>query len=115
MKFAKVIGALIIIAGVAALLFSNYLNEQIAEGNIKIEKGQKAVNQGNQLFSLSPYTQQVGKGLTNSSQKKINSGKEQIAYYQQMADNLHTGGIVAIVVGAGIVLYGFMGKKKKRR
>ncbi|MBS0605159.1 MAG: hypothetical protein JSS60_09030 [Verrucomicrobia bacterium] len=114
MKIARVLGILIIIAGIASILFSNYIMEQVAEGKIKIEKGEKAIKQGNQLFSLNPVAKEVGKGLTDSAQKKINEGQQQVAYYENLAQTLKTAGIAGIVVGAGIFLFSFMGGNKKR-
>lgn len=114
MKFMRILGILIVIAGVAALFFSNYIDQQILEGKTKIAEGEKAVTQGNQLFSGNPISKEIGKGLTGSSQKKIARGKEEIAYYEQLSSQLQTGGTIAIILGAGVFIASFFFKKKYR-
>lgn len=113
MKLLRIFGILILLAGIACIFFSHYISNQVAEGKIKIEKGQKAVDQGNSLFSMSPYTKPVGKKLSSSSQKKIDEGKEEVSYYEQIAQTLQISGIVAIIVGAGVTIFSFFGPRKK--
>ncbi len=115
MKVLRILGILILLAGIACIFFSNYITNQVNEGKIKIEKGQKTVDQSNRLFSLNPYTKQVGQELSSSSQKKINEGKEEVAHYEQIAQTLQISGIVAIIVGAGISIFSFFGSRKKLR
>lgn len=114
MKIARILGILILIAGVASIFFSNYITEQVIQGKAKVQQGEKAVQQGNKLFSLNPVTKAVGENLTNPIQKKINEGKETIAHYEQLAQTLKTGGIIGIIVGAGLIIISFMHKSKKR-
>jgi uncharacterized ion transporter superfamily protein YfcC len=113
MKFLRIIGILVFIAGIASILASNYITEQVNEGKLKIAKGEKAVNQANQIFSFNSTTQQVGQAVTSSSKKKIAEGKEQITDYQAMAHQLMVGGVIGCVAGAGIFVGSFFGKKKK--
>ena len=115
MKFLRILGILILLAGIASIFFSNYITNQVNEGKIKIEKGQKTVDQSNSLFSSNPYTKQVGKEMSSSSQKKIDEGKEEVSHYEQIAQILQMSGIAAIVVGAGITIFSFFGSRKKRR
>lgn len=114
MRFSRILGFVILIAGIAALLFSNYITTQVKEGKIKVNKGQKAVDQGNQLFSLNPVSKQVGKSLTDSAQKSINEGVQKIAHYENIAQILEIGGIAAIILGGGMVIFSYMGNKRKR-
>jgi hypothetical protein len=113
MKTLRTLGIVILLAGLGSLFFSNYIMNQVNEGKIKIEKGQKAVDKGNQLFSLNPVAKEVGKGLTGSAQKKIDAGQQQIEQYTQLAGRLQTGGIIAIVAGAGCIAASFFMKKKR--
>jgi uncharacterized protein YjeT (DUF2065 family) len=115
MKILRILGIVVVVAGIACIFFSNYISTQVSEGKIKIEKGQKTVDQTNSLFSSSPYTKQIGKGVTSSGQKKINAGKEDVAYYEQLAQTLKISGIVGIVAGAALTIYSFFGSRKKRR
>ena len=113
MKAMRVFGIFVLLAGIAALLFSNYIMNQVNVGKGKIEKGQKAVDRGNQLFSLNPVAEQFGNQVTGSAQKKINEGQQQVEQYEELAGQLQTGGVVAIVVGAGCILASFFMKKKR--
>ena|SRR5579871_3822167 len=115
MKILRILGIVILVAGIACLFFSNYITDQVNEGKIKIEKGQKTVDQSNKLFSLSPYSKPIGDQLGSSAQKKINEGKEQVSYYEQLAQTLKVSGIIGIIVGAGITIFSFIGPRKKRR
>lgn len=115
MKALRILGITILIGGIVCILFSNYITKQVNEGKIQIEQGQKAVDTTNQLFSVSPYTKPVGKGLTSSSQKKINEGQNQVDHYEAIARTLQIWGIVAIIAGAVMFIISFFGKRKKRR
>jgi hypothetical protein len=77
---------------------------QVNEGNAQIKKAEKMVDQGNSLFSLSPATKQLGKGITQSAEKKINMGKEQIAYYTALAGQLKMAGIILLIIGGVLTL-----------
>jgi hypothetical protein len=114
MKILRIVGILILVAGIAAILFSNYITNQVNEGKLQIAKGEKQVQQGKSMFSQSPYTAPLGGMVTGSGEKKLKAGKEQIAYYQQMASQLMTGGIVGCIVGGGLFLFSFMNRNKRR-
>jgi hypothetical protein len=111
MNIRRTFGILIVIGGIALILFSQYIKGRVQEGEEQISSAQKKVNQGSGLFSLSPYTKQVGQSMTNSAQKKINEGKQQVGHYSQLADQLQIGGIVVLILGAIIVL---IPRKSKR-
>lgn len=115
MRFLRIIGALILLAGIASILFSNYITNQVNEGKVKIAQGEKTVNQSKQLFSLNPVSKEVGKGLTHSADKKIEEGKQQVSKYELLAQQLYTGGIAGSIAGAAIFIISFLGKSKKRR
>lgn len=106
----KVIGIIVIIAGIAALIFSSYIKKQVEEGKSQIGSAQKKVNQGNSLFSLNPVAKEVGQGITGSAQKKINAGTQEVAQYEEIAKWLQICGIIVIVLGAGVL---FLKKKDK--
>ena len=112
MRLMRILGFVILIAGIAAILFANYINSQIGEGKTKIKKAQKNVKQAEGLFSLNPVTKELGKGISDEAQKKIDEGKEAVAKYEKIADLLQTGGIVMTILGAGIVIVSFLRKKK---
>jgi hypothetical protein len=110
----RILGFLILIAGIGALLVSNYIMEQVDEGKEKISDAETQVERGNRLFSMNPVAEEVGKGLTSGATKKINAGKEEVARYEMIAHNLKTAGFVAIGFGVLLVLLS-LGKKPQRR
>ena len=114
MKALRVFGILVVLAGIAALLFSNYITTQVLQGKSQIASGEQKVQKGKQLFSSNPYTEPLGNALTGSADKKIAKGKEQIAYYEGLAKTLKVGGIIACIAGVGMFAFSFSGKGKRR-
>ena len=117
----RILGILILVAGVVMILYSNYIFEQIGEGKGKIARAEQQMQTGKELFSFapaqvteSPIVQGVGEHVSSSIQQKINEGKATIAYYEKVATGLKWGGWAAIIVGAILFLFSFAGGKKKR-
>lgn len=111
MNVKRILGIVLLLAGIACILFAKYINNQITEGQAKVDKAQQQVDQSNSLFSLNPVTKEVGKGLTNPIQQKINAGQATIEQYEALALWLNVGGIVLIVLGVIVFLLGFAGKR----
>jgi hypothetical protein len=105
MNSKKIIGIIIGICGIAMILFSIYISNQVGEGKVKASKAQSQVDTGSWLFSQSPATKEVGKALTGAAQSKIDEGQRQITYYEGMAKWLLIGGIGFIVIGGVILFY----------
>ena len=112
MKSAKIIGLLVLIAGIGSLLLSNYISDQVLEGKGQIASGEQKVKQGQGLFSGDPVSEQIGKQMTKGAEKKIAKGKEEIAYYEQVAEMLHTGGIIMSLIGVGILIFSMTRKRR---
>lgn len=110
MKGRSILGIAIIIIGAVMLLFSDYIAKQVAEGKLQIQSAQSQVNTVDTLFKKSDYTKPLGKVFTGSAQQKINEGQAQVDYYQNLSNKLKIGGIILIVVGAGLL---FISRKKK--
>lgn len=111
MNFKRIFGIIIALVGIASLGASYYITTQVEAGKQEIESAQKKVDTGSGLFSLNPITKEIGKGLTDSAQEKINAGKEQVREYEMLAGKLQVGGIALIIVGTGIAI--ICRKKKK--
>ncbi len=105
----KVLGIFVVIVGVVLLLTSIYIRNRVSSGRMEIASSQQQVDQTNQLFSSNRATKQVGRGFTESSQRKINAANLEAGQYDQLVLWFQVGGIVLIVLGAGIV---FVGKRK---
>ncbi|MGH2611532.1 MAG: hypothetical protein ACRDFB_00615 [Rhabdochlamydiaceae bacterium] len=113
MNVKRILGIIVFIAGVVMLFVSSNIKKQVAEGTLKVRSAEKTVNQANSLFSLSPATKQLTQGTMKGAQKKIAAGKEQIAHYSKLADELQVGGFVLICAGILIFVLGAGHKGKK--
>lgn len=103
-------GIVVALGGIALIILSSYITNRIEGGKTEIGSAQRQVDQGNSLFSFNPATKAVGKGLfTDSSQRKINAANQEVVQYETLVKWFQIGGIVLIILGAGIV---FIGRKK---
>ena len=103
MSAKRIFGIIVFIAGVVMLFVSSNIKKQIAEGTLKVNAAEKSVGQANSLFSLSPTAKQLTQGSMQKAQKKIAAGKQDIARYTKIADELQIGGFV--LIGAGILIF----------
>lgn len=110
MSGKRIFGIILVLAGIALIFTANYISNQVEAGKEQISSAQKKVDQGNSLFSMSPYTKDVGQQITGSAQNKIDAGKLQVIQYETLAGKLKIGGIALIVVG---VLFIILGRKKR--
>jgi hypothetical protein len=108
----RVIGVLLLAAGVVLLFISNYITNQVLGGKEQVASAQGKVNSANSWFSGNPVSQQVGKGLTSGAQGQINAGEAEIARYEEIASSCKVGGYALIVVGAGVLIFSFVRKKR---
>ena len=106
MSGKRIFGILLVLAGVALILTSNYITNQVEAGKEQISSAQDKVNKGNSLFSMSPYTKDVGQEITGSAQKKIDEGKMQVLQYETLAGKLKIGGYVLIIAGGLLIIFG---------
>lgn len=114
MTIKRILGIIVCIGGIALIFISKYISAQVEAGKLEISSAEQKVGKGKALFGLTPYTKDLGNQMViNPAEKKIQAGKEEIAYYEVLANRLMMGGIAAIVVGAAIFLIPF-GSKKKR-
>ena len=111
MNLKQIFGAIIFVGGIVLLFVAHYINTQIEEGNLQISSAQQKVDTSKKLFNMSPYSKPVGEGLTSGAQSKINAGKGTIEYYTIVAQRCQIGGIIALVVGAGMMFF-FRNKKR---
>lgn len=105
MNGKQIFGIVLFVIGLGMLYGSHYITTQVLEGKGKIASAQQKVDTSNQLFSVTPATKPIGKGLTQGAQNKIDAGRDEVAYYEQMAQWLKIGGVVFVVVGIGACLF----------
>lgn len=113
MNVKRIFGIVIVIIGVVMLFVSNHIKEEVAAGTLKVKSAEKTVDQANSLFSLSPTAKELTKGSMQGAQKKIAAGKEQIAYYTKLANELQLGGFALVAAGILIIVLGKNTPKKK--
>ena len=106
----RILGLVMLIGAVAMMFASYYIKNRVAEGKEQITSAQQKVDQTNSLFSLNPISKEIGHGVTGSAQQQINEGKEQAGQYATLASWLQIGGIVAAVLGIGLIFFG--GRKR---
>jgi uncharacterized membrane protein HdeD (DUF308 family) len=114
MSLKRIIGIVICIGGIVLIFVSNYIKSQVESGKMQISSAESQVSQGKTLFGLNPVSKQVGNQVFfNSAEQQINAGKKDVAYYESLASQLQIAGIIAIVVGLGIVFIPFTTHKRK--
>jgi hypothetical protein len=113
MNLKRIIGILICIGGIVLIFVSIYITTQVESGKLQISSAESKVSTGKTLFGLTPVTKEAGNQLFfNSAEGQINAGKEEVAYYESLASILKIVGIIAIVVGLGVIFIPF-GRKKR--
>jgi hypothetical protein len=111
MNIRRIIGIIAVIGGIVLICISRYIKSEILAGNEQISSGEKQLSTMDKLFSLNPSTKPLGDQMTSSGRKKIAEGREEIAYYTRLANQLQIGGIILIVAGGVIFI---TGKKRKK-
>ena len=100
MSFRRILGIILLLAGLTSVGFSIYIKREVAKGKEQIASGQQKVDQGKALFGLSPATKPIGEGVAAPVQGRIDQGRRDVAYYEMVSNYLLYGGILAIVFGA---------------
>jgi hypothetical protein len=110
--FKKIYLPVILFAiGAAAIIGSIYIKAQVSEGRKEIAAGKKKLDKGKGLFSFTPVTKEIGKGIESYGRKKIAAGTKQADFYENVSNWLLVGGFAFIIAG-GIVMI-VTNKKKK--
>lgn len=112
MNTKRILGLVILAAGIICICVSKYIETQVLEGREEISSAQSKVDTANRVFSLNPISKRVGEGLTNSAQRKIDAGSEEAEKYAAWAHTLQIGGIV-LIIGGGLVFF-ILGSRKRR-
>lgn len=113
MKLIRILGIIILLAGLSSYFFAGYIATQVASGREQVASAEQNVDTLKDLSSLSPYTKGGGKIVADSAQKKIDAGNMDISKYQQLSDLLHQCGIIGSILGAILISVSFIPVKKK--
>lgn len=105
MNSKQIAGIVLFVLGIGMLITSHYVAGQVREGNQQIAEGQERIDATNKFFSVTFVTKPVGKGLTSSGQQRVNAGREESDYYQQVAEWLRIGGVASLIIGVGAFLF----------
>lgn len=108
----KILAIIILIFGASSLTASKYIESQVLEGQQKIKSAQKKVDSLGSAFSMSPYTEYLGKGVTGSAQDQIDEGQQKIDKYSKIAKELKIAGFTLLVLGAIGLVVSFIRKKR---
>lgn len=110
MNTKRILGVIIVIIGIAMLFSSIYIKNKVLAGRQQISEAQSNVKQGSNILSLNPVSKEVGNVLMQGAQSQIDEGKRKADYYAQVAMWLKMSGIILIILGLLVVIFG---KKKK--
>ena len=102
----RIIAILLMLAGGGMLGGSVYIHNQVLQGRAQIAAAQKKVNTGKSLFSVDPTAKKVGNQLFKPIDKKLAEARGEATYYERLASQLQMGGIILLVIGAGMFLFG---------
>lgn len=91
MNAKRIIGIIILIVGIIAILVANYVKGRLAEA-------EGTVHKGTSMLSGTSVGGQVGKSVGGAIENKI-------ASYNTPVMILMIGGIVLVVIGAGMALF----------
>lgn len=103
-KKRKVWGVILIILGVILLSGSFYIKSQVKAGQKQVSQAESTTGFGDKILSLTPETKNLGDKLSSPIQDKVKEGKEQIAFYTNIANWLNILGIISIILGIGTLL-----------
>ena len=112
MNIKRISGITIAVIGICAYLFGSYIEAQVNDGKGQISSGQKKVDTIRDVGGLSPYTQDLGDSVASSGQKKIDEGQKLVDKYEELAEELHLGGVLLFLIGAGLTGWSFVQKKR---
>jgi hypothetical protein len=91
MNTKRIIGIVVLVIGIIAILYANHQKKRIAEAQGNIEKGTS-------MFSGSSVGSEVGRTVGGAMESKVSS-------YNAPVMMLMIGGIVLVVIGAGMVFF----------
>lgn len=109
----KFISIFLILLGATSYGASKYIDDQVAQGKLKLKDAKDKLDQTDQFLSMSPYTAPLGQGLKEASKGKLQEGQAQINYYTDLSKKLKLAGYIVMGLGVVSVPFTFRSKKKK--
>jgi hypothetical protein len=112
MRGKRLLGLFFLIAGVSAILFATYINQQVAAGKIQLSDAQEGVDLGTKVFSYNKTTNDLSKPLSSPVQNKIDAGQMSVKQYEFISQALEIGGSLFIVVGITLMIVSYTKRRK---
>lgn len=109
----KILAVIVLALGASSLAGSKYIESQVLEGQQQIKSAQKKVDSLGSAFSMSPYTEYLGKSVTGSAQDQIDEGQQKVDKYSKIAQELHIAGYTLLVLGALGLVISLIKRKRK--
>ena len=105
MNIRRLIGILLLAAGIAILFYANFQKGRIAEAS---KSANEKINKGQSLFQENPVSEAVGSMVGKSMHEKVSTEVEK---YRAMVMWLTIAGIIVGVIGLGMTIF----SKNKRK
>lgn len=112
MRLKLILGIILCLGGIGLFVLSDYISNEVSEGRVEIQQGQKQVDGINSFFKNTTKTDLVGDVVTNSAQKKINKGIREANYYEGVSGQLKIAAWVSFI--AGVIFLVFARRKRVR-
>ena len=110
MKKKRILGIIIIAIGLFFIGSSIYIKQEVNAGRKQISEAQETVKSGKKLFSINPFTKEIGKSITDVMEGKIKEGSDKADRYEALSFWLMIGGIIFVIGGAVLI---YLSKKKR--
>lgn len=104
----RLAGLLVVVVGLALVFVGNYIQGRVERGQQQVDEGQEQINSSTQLFSLTPFTDWIGRGLSSRQQGEVNRGQEEVNHYAGVSYKFHKTGIIVSLVGVLVVGLSFI-------
>lgn len=108
----RYLGLIVLLGGISMLFIASYIRTQAGMGQERVTEGQEKIDRSTQLFSFTPLTEEIGSALAAPAENEVQRGQNEVVHYQGIAAQVHTGGIIAIILGFGLGLLSFLRKPK---
>lgn len=115
MNWKKVTGYLFILVGIAGIVFGTIVSSKVKDGEVKIRKSQRTINNLRNFSKINPHTEKAVKVATHPVQQKVNEGKVEAKQYKILANWLTISGSILALVGSLLLFLGYRQTRNKTK